>query len=209
MPRPRNGVWSWLAASGDYQAKLTADRMTDENFPISLKKGVPFNHHVDMKPAAIAPQPATLVINGGDPEATVSVDNAAIGELDEKGNGKFPGVAPGTHTIQLSKPGYGSNSYYGQVLIAGRQFELLGNKKLTALSGYARIVSVKPDDAIVTYTHGGETHRVTELNKITLPPGTYEFAADAPKFLRKTQEVKIEANHVKELAFDLQPVVKR
>ena len=37
-----------------------------------------------------------------------------------------------------------------------------GDKRLKPAVGYARIVSLKPTDAAVTYSHGGETHRVTD-----------------------------------------------
>ena len=207
MTHGRNGSWTWKAEPRSYQGKLTADGMEDLSFSISLKKGRAFNQHFDMRPKVtfVGPTAAILVMRGGEPGATVSVGGVAIGRLDDKGNGRFPYKA-GVYTVELSKDGYGSNSFYKVDFVSGKEVEPRGDKRLKPAVGYARIVSLKPTDAAVTYSHGGETHRVTDLSKITLSPGTYEFAADAPKYLRKSFEVKIEANQLKDLTFDLQPI---
>jgi hypothetical protein len=205
IPHPHNGVYSWMATARTYQAKLTADGMDDLTFSIPLKKGQNFSHHYDMKPKAAAPKPATLIITGGEPGANVSIlDGPAIGELDSKGNGKFT-YSPGTYTIELAKPGYNSNNFV-VTLVSGKDVEPRGEKKLKPATGFVRIVSIKPAEAVVTYSIGGQSHKVTDPNRTVLPPGAYEFTADAPKYLSRSFEVKVQANQVQDISFDLKPV---
>jgi serine/threonine protein kinase len=205
--RPQKpGVWVWTAASGLYQCRLTAEGMNDETFTITLKKGIPFNRRVDMTPKG--PPVAPLTITGGTPGSTVSLDDSAIGQLDDKGGFAYSGVASGTHTIQLSKPGYSSRTFYGQVFVPGKAFDLPGDKQLSVEAGYAR-VTVTPAHATVAYKRSDETdkHPVSDLSKaLTLQPGDYEFAAAALNHSASIIQVRIQANQTASVAFDLQPI---
>jgi hypothetical protein len=149
-----------------------------------------------------------LTILGGTPGATVSVDDSTLGELDDKGNFVYSGIAPGIHKAQLSKPGYGSRAYYGQVFVAGKSFDLPGDKQLSAEAGYARI-AVTPAHASVSYKRSGEAekHPVSDLSRaLTLQPGDYEFAADAPNHSASVVQVTIQPNQTVSVALDLQPI---
>ena len=180
--------------------------MNNESFVIALKKGMPFSRRFVM--TAKAPPMVPLTISGGTPGATVSIDNAPLGTLDDQGNFAYSGVAPGTHEIQLSKPGYSSRTFYGQPFVAGKAFDLSGDKQLSLEAGYVRI-SVAPTLAVVSYKRTGEANRhlVLDLTKtLTLPPGMYEFAAEEPNYLSKIAEVKIQANQTASVPLVLQPV---
>jgi serine/threonine-protein kinase len=209
MPHPRKpGVWTWMATSGVYRGKLTADGMNDENFSIPLKKGFPFNRRYEMKPSVPAGPPlATLVISGGEPNAAVSADGSAIGELNDQGSLTYNGIQPGLHEIQVSKSGYQSFSST-QTFYAGKTLTLPDVRRLDAEAGYAR-VSVSPGNARVYYVRSGsnEQHAVSDLTKaISLPPGTYEFTADADKYLQSRIPVSIEPKVTKAISLVLEPV---
>jgi serine/threonine-protein kinase len=204
------GVWTWMAAPGAYEAKLTAKGMVDERFTITLKKGVSFDRHVEMKPLKpIGPAPATLTVSGGNPGATVSIDDSPVGQLDDNGAISFAGVVPGSHRIQLSLRGYGSRTFYGVAFTSGKTSDLLGDKRLTPETGFARIIVTPANvSASVSYKRAGESekHPVADLNKaLTLPPDTYQFIAEAPKYQQAMKEVKIKANQTSSVGFDLVP----
>ena len=206
MHPKKPGVWFWTAVSGRYQCKITADGMNDEVFNIALKKGVPFSRRIEMTPKS--PPLVPLTILGGTPGATVRVDDSAIGELDDKGNFFYSELAAGTHKIQLSKPGYGSRAYYGQVFVAGRSFDLPGDKQLSVEAGFAK-VAVTPTNAVVSYKRSGEAerHPVSDFSTVLiLQPGTYEFAADAPNHSASTIPITIQPNQTTSVSLNLQPI---
>jgi serine/threonine-protein kinase len=213
MASKKAGVFSWTASAGSYKAKLTAAGMTDQDFNIVVKKGKPYSQKIEMIPAAVkGPPPSSLLIAGATAGATVSIDDSAIGELDEKGNGSFPGISPGTHKIQLSKTSYSPATFYGIPFSSNKPTELHGNLYLNPITGYARLVSIKPADATVFYKRSGapdkERRQVLDFSKvIPLQPGKYEFSVDAPKYVGAVREVTIPADQTAALSFELQPVV--
>ncbi len=171
---------------------------------IAVKKGTP-NLRVDM--AAKAPLPAQFTISSGTPGANVIVDDVKIGELDEKGNFTYAGMTAGTHKIELSKSGHGSRTFYGQAFLPGKPFDLPGDKQLTAVAGYA-LITVSPLGASVSYARYGESakHPVSGLDRaLALPPGDYEFTAEAPQFVSKLVAVKIQADQTATISLDLKP----
>ncbi len=187
-------------------ANLSSDgRSTHPKRPIAVQKDVPGNRHVDA--SAKAPLPTRFTISSGTPGANIIVDDVNIGELDEKGNFAYAGIAAGTHKIELSKPGHGSRTFYGQTFLPGKPFDLPGDKRLTAVAGYARI-TVSPLSAAVSYKRSGESakHPVSDLYRaLALPPGAYEFTAEAPQFASKLVDIKIQADQTAAISFDLKP----
>ncbi len=99
MTHGRNGSWTWKAEPRNYQGKLTADGMEDLSFQILLQERAQFQPPFPLRPKVtfVGPTAAILVMRGGESGATVSVNGAAIGPLDNKGNGSF-------HTRQASIP---------------------------------------------------------------------------------------------------------
>ncbi len=172
--------------------------------PVAIRKGAP-NRRFDIP--AKAPLPAQLTISSGTPGANVLVDDVTIGELDEKGNFAYAGITAGTHKIELRKPGHGSRTFYGQTFLPGKPFDLPGDKQLTAVAGYARI-TVSPLSASVSYQRSGESakHAVSDLDRaLALPPGAYEFTAEAPHFAAKLVDVKIQADQTATISLELKP----
>jgi hypothetical protein len=187
-------------------ASLSLDgHSTHPTRPIAVKKGTPSSRPLDM--SAKAPLPVRFTISSGTPGANVIVDDVNIGELDEKGNFASPGITAGTHKVELSKPGYGSRTFYGQAFLSGKPFDLPGAKQLVAVAGYARI-TVSPLSASISYRRSGESakHPVSDLDRaLALPPGAYEFIAEAPQFASKLVDVKIQGDQTATIAFELKP----
>jgi serine/threonine protein kinase len=201
--RPKKpGFWSWTAASGTYKAKLTASGMTDEDFVLKVHKGEPINRKFQM--TALAPSMATLVISGGTPGATVSVDGAAMGDLDDHGSLSQPGIQPGSHNVLLSKAGFGSRTFYGQNFVAGKTLVLPGDKTLSPQMG-AVTFSVNPPAATIRYRRVGEQEwRAADTSTaLRLSPSSYEFSVSAPKYKDMTVTEIVEADKVKPLSFVL------
>jgi len=207
--RSRKGTFSWIAESGTYKAKLTADGMEDQTFSITIKRGVPFSRRIEMHPSApIGPPPARLIIAGGEPDATVSIDGIVIGQLDPHGSFNYGGVAPGTREVAISKPGYQTFTSR-QKFSSGKPLTLPAVTRLSTEVGYARITVLTPPTAKVFYTRSGssERHPVTNLsNALTLAPGSYDFLADADKYVPSTTSVTIEPRVTKSFQIVLQPV---
>ncbi len=204
------GFWSWLASAGNYKAKLTAPGMADMAFNISVKKDTGFTRHFDMTPSApVGPSPATLIVNGGEPNASISIDGTSIGTLDDKGNGRFATVSPGTRAVQISKEGYAPLTVSGIQFAANKPTTLPGNKRLSLAVAYVRISSLSPPQASVSYHRVGESeiHKVVDTSQVVkVTPGTYEFTADDPKYVRQTRQVRVLAEQTGDVTFALAPL---
>ncbi len=204
----RKGTFFWVAESGIYKAKVTADGMNDETFSITIRRGVPYSRHVEMHPRGpIGPPPARLIIAGGEPDATVSVDGTAIGQLDAQGAFNYGGVAPGTRQIEISKPGYHTLTSR-QVFISGKSLTLPNVTRLAIEAAYARF-NVTPPNARVSYARSGsnEKHVAVDPSKVlALTPGSYDFFADADQYLPSTTSVTMEPKATRIVSIVLQPL---
>ena len=206
----RAGYWSWALIPGGYKAKLTAPGMMDEEFPIKVRKGATFVTRVDMRPIKTEVPMATLVIVGGTPGADVKVDGESIGTLNSQGNLSYTGVTPQSHEIQISLDGYHPFSSR-QNFIAGKPLTVPNVPKLLPETGYVRIVSIQPANATLYYKRSGDSdsnrHQVSDFSKvITLQPGSYEFTADATRYLQGTITVKVKADQTADVTLHLPPV---
>jgi hypothetical protein len=81
---------------------------------------------------------------------------------------------------------------------------------LAAEAGYVRI-AVSPLSASVSYRRSGESakHPISDLYRaLPLPPGAYEFTAEAPQFASKLVDVQIQADQTATVSFDLKPFAR-
>jgi serine/threonine-protein kinase len=198
------GSWVLTKTPGKYKAKLTAEGMDDDNFPIIVQKGQPqLSLTREMKKSG--PVLSTLVVEDGTPGATVFIDDAPINQpVDDQGNLTYPGVTLGTHSITLSKPGYGPQTVSGKTFSANSKV-VVGHIKLSPQVGHVKF-SIKPTSATVRYKRRGEESQIADISKILdLSPGTYQFTAEAEKLEPQTQELEIKPAVTTPFSVTLQP----
>ncbi len=197
------GTWVLTKTPGKYKAKLTAEGMVDDNFPLVVPKGQPVSLNRELKKNG--PVLATLVVEDGTPGATVFIDDVPIDQpVDDQGNLTYPSVALGTHSITLSKPGYGPQTVSGKAFFAnGKVF--VSHVKLSPQVGHVRFL-VKPANATVRYRRHGEEFQIADISKILdLPTGAYQFTAEAEKLEPQTQELEIKPAVTTPFIVTLQP----
>ncbi len=198
------GTWVLTKKPGKYKAKLTAEGMVDDNFQIVVQKDQqPLTFDRELKKNG--PVLSTLVIVDGTPGASVLIDNSPIDQtLDEQGDLTYPSVELGTHSIQLTKQNYASRTFSGQVFSAGGKVSL-SHVKLSPQVGYVRF-SVSPPTATVRYKHANEEPQLVDLSKLlSLTPGSYQFTAEADKFVSQTLELNIKPDVTTPFTVTLQP----
>jgi len=178
--------------------------MVDDNFPIVVQKGQQ-QVSVDRELKKSGPVLSTLVVEDGTPGATVFIDDSPIDQpVDDQGNLTYPSVPLGTHSITLSKPGYGPQTVSVKTFSAnGKVF--VRHIKLSPQVGHVKF-SIKPANAIVHYRRRGEESQIADISKILdLPPGTYQFTAEAEKLDPHTEELEIKPAVTTPFSVTLQP----
>jgi serine/threonine-protein kinase len=198
------GHWELTKTPGKYKAKLTAEGMDDDTFPIIVQKGqAQLGLTREMKKSG--PVLSTLVVEDCTPGATVYIDDSAIDQpVDDQGNLTYPGVSPGTHSITLTKPGYGPQTVSGKIFSANGKVPV-SHIKLSPQVGHVKF-SIKPGNATVRYKRRGEESQMADTSKILdLAPGTYQFTAEAEKLEPQTQELDIKPAVTTPFSVTLQP----
>jgi hypothetical protein len=194
------GVWHLKEPVGDHQFKVVAPGMHDQDFILRVTKGSNQSRKVVMEGAPLL---STLVIKGGTPGARVFLDHGQlIGVLDAAGALTYDKVTPGDHEITMAAEGYGPLTYR-QSFAGGKTVPLGGELKLSKATGSVTI-TVSPASAKVEFSQAGKNdwHAAT-LPNVSLPPGSYDFAATAPNFKRSQKAIIVDAGRVGNLNFVL------
>lgn len=165
-PETRPTLFIWLVAKENVsQSQLSSGLL------LRSSKAAP-----DQKPA---PSLSTVAIQGGTPGASILIDAAKIGQLDEAGNAVIQGIEPGSHVFALAKDGYETREMTA-VLEGGKTFSP-ANADLTLKQLGSVTFSTTPGSAQLQYHLVGEKelHAAPASGSIALKPGRYEWFAGA------------------------------
>jgi hypothetical protein len=181
--KSQRGGWLVKRLQGAYTFELSADGYESQKWTMTLlSRQVLPNKNVNLKPKAQAKAGvmASLAIVGGTPDAQVEVDGTRVGKLDANGGLEVPNaLTEGQHKIVLTKQGYESHEI-GFVAklpeFRTTDAKLAAWPKLTFQTTIANVT--------VKYQRAGDSqvHQATASDKLVVPPGQYDFTAEAPGF---------------------------
>jgi tetratricopeptide (TPR) repeat protein len=179
----QGGGWLVKRQPGAYTFELSADGFESQKWTMTLlSRQVLPNKSVSLKPKAQQKTgvTASLVIVGGTPDAQVDVDGNHAGKLDANGNLEVPSaLTEGQHRIGLTRQGYEPR----EIPVVAKMPEVrLTDAKLAAWAKVAFQTTVP--NATVRYQRSGDAQarQVTASEKLVLPPGQYDFTAEAPGY---------------------------
>ncbi len=196
--------WLVKRQPGAYTFELSADGYESQKWTTTLlSRQVLPNKNVILKPKALAKAGvmASLVITGGTPDAQVDVDGTRAGKLDANGNLEVPNaLTEGQHKITLSKQYYDSHEFG---IVAKLPEFRLPDAKLAAwpkLTFQTTIANVT-----VKYQRAGDSqgHQVPASEKLSLPPGQYDFTAEAPGYQKFETKVNLASGYEGSIALKL------
>jgi hypothetical protein len=202
------GRHGWLVSKspGDYTFELSANGYEPQTWKMTLQRGqvlppknVPLNQRVDQPSAAL------LVITGGTPEASVSVDGAPFGRLDVSGNLQTSKeLSEGSHTLILSKSNYESRTF--SITVKAPEFRLPDAK----LSPWPRLIfQTSVANVKIDYKRVDDAQwiEVTVSDKPIVRPGQYEVKAHTDGFQDfNDSSVTVSAGEDKILALTFQKI---
>jgi tetratricopeptide (TPR) repeat protein len=190
--KPQGGGWLVKRPPGAYAFELSADGYESQKWTMTLlSRQVLPNKNVNLKPKA---QPrggtmASLVIVGGTPDAQVDVDGTRAGKLDANGNLEVPNaLTEGQHRIVLTKPNYESR----EISFAAKLPECrITDAKLAAWPKVTFQTTIA--NVTVKYQRNGDSQvrQATASDKLVVPPGQYEFTAEAPGYQKYETKVNV------------------
>jgi hypothetical protein len=202
--KSQGGGWLVKRLPGAYTFELSADGYESQKWTMTLlSRQVLPNKNMNLKPKAQAKAGvmASLVIVGGTPDAQVDVDGTRVGKLDANGSLELPNaLTEGQHKIGLTKQGYESHEI--PVVAKLPEFRLADAKlaawpKLTFQTTVANVT--------VKYQRSGDSQvrQATASDKLTLPPGQYDFTAEAPGYQKFETKVNLPLGYEGSIALKL------
>jgi hypothetical protein len=202
--KSQRGGWLVKRLQGAYTFELSADGYESQKWTMTLlSRQVLPNKNVNLKPKAQAKAGAmaSLVIAGGTPDAQVEVDGTRVGKLDVNGNLEVPNaLTEGQHKITLSKQYYDSHEF--GVVAKLPEFRLT-DAKLAAWAKVAFQTTIA--NVTVKYQRAGDSqvHQVPASEKVSLPPGQYDFTAEAPGYQKFETKVNLASGYEGSIALKL------
>ena len=203
MARQNHG-WTVSKAPGPHKFTLSAEGFEPQSWTMAIQRRGVVNKNVNLRATAASTQPltASLSIVGGTPGADVALDGKKVGELDSAGNLSLPGaVALGKHKVGLTKPGYEAREF--EITISpGAPGKPLADaqisKPLLSSSMATLAFDVTTKGATVKFRRVGDAQfrEAPPSDKIQLPPGQYEIAAEAAGYQRFTTTVSLGKDEV-------------
>jgi serine/threonine-protein kinase len=140
-------------------------------------------------PSPVA-MPAALTLEGLPAGLQVSLDGTLVGTVAADGSFSLDGVAPGSHQVGLSMPGY-------EPLALDRQFDagstIAFSKADVSLTRLPGSVDLTADaGTAITVTQGGRTiQQMSGGGTISLPDGSYDVIARGPAGIPVTRRITV------------------
>lgn len=189
IPHRKNG-WTVSRSPGQYTFQFAAPGYKPEEVVVTMQRGqVTKLHPVELKPVAVTPVTASLLITNATPGAEVELDGRRMGEVDHNGRFALPNaLTAGKHKVILSKAGFDGRTFDLDVRPPSEatisEAELIPTTTTVAFETDPRNATVKyrrTSDESFKECRGGE--------KVGVPPGAYEIVATAPWYKEvRTQE---------------------
>jgi serine/threonine protein kinase len=157
---------------------------------VELKKGEKQTARFDL---LALPKFASLVIEGGTPEADVLIDGMPAGKLGADGSYLKGGVSPANHTIVLRKQNF-EPKQFSRTFTAGQTERIAGaDAQLTSSFGTIEF-KVSPPSATVMYQRTDEAQPRTGENgkSVSVRPGRYAIQASAAGYLPRQDLIDVE-----------------
>jgi len=198
----------WLVSRppGAYTFVLSAEGYESQTWKMTmLSRQVSPNKNVNLKARAKALVMASLVIVSGTPEAEVNVDGTLIGKLDANGNLELlNALAEGQHSIVIAKANFESREF--SISAKPPEFRL-GDSKLSAWPSVT--FQTTTPNVTVKYQRSGDSqvHQATASEKLVLPPGQYDFTAEAPGYQKYTTKLNLAPGYEGSIPLKLDPVL--
>lgn len=200
----QGGGWLVKRQPGAYTFELSADGYESQKWTMTLlSRQVLPNKNVNLKPKSQAKvgTMASLVIVGGTPDAQVDVDGNHAGKLDANGNLEVPNaLTEGQHKIGLTKQGYESR----EIPVTAKLPELrFSDAKLAAWPKLTFQTSIP--NVTVKYQRSGDAQvrQATGSDKLVVPPGQYDFTAEAPGYQKFETKVNLPLGYEGSIALKL------
>ncbi len=202
--RSQGGGWLVKRQPGAYTFELSADGYESQKWTMTLlSRQVLPNKNVNLKAKAQARvgAMAALVIAGGTPDAQVDVDGTRAGKLDANGNLDAPNaLTEGQHKIGLTKQGYETR----EIPVTAKLPELrLSDAKLAAWPKLTFQTAIP--NVTVKYQRSGDAQvrQATGADKLVVPPGQYDFTAEAPGYQKFETKVNLPLGYEGSIALKL------
>jgi Tfp pilus assembly protein PilF len=205
--KPQGGGWLVKRQPGSYTFELSADGYESQKWTMSLlSRQVLPNKNISLKLKAQAKVGmASLVIVGGTPDAQVDVDGTRVGKLDPNGSLELPNaLTEGQHKIGLARQGYESHEI--TVVAKLPEFRMTDAK----LAPWAKVAfQTTIPNVTVKYQRTGDSQvrQATVSDKLVVPPGQYDFTAEAAGFQKyDTGKVNLPSGFDGSIPLKLNPV---
>jgi PEGA domain len=207
-PNLRNGKITLSLEPKAYKVRVAAPGFEEApEQAVEIRKGEPKAVKFELKPAVTT---ASLQIEGGTPDAEVSLDGARLGTLSSAGSLSQEKIGPGVHSIVLHKPDFEDLSLNRNftakqiVRLAGEEVRLRPFGKLD--------FRVSPASARVTYRLQDEaTARQARNNQpAAVKAGSYEVLAQAEGLQQQSRQYQVAPGQTVtvELALSAPPVAR-
>jgi tetratricopeptide (TPR) repeat protein len=200
----QGGGWLVKRQPGSYTFELSADGFDSQKWTMTLlSRQVLPNKNVNLKPKAQAKAGvmAALVIVGGTPDAQVDIDGTRAGKLDANGNLEVPNaLTEGQHKIGLTRQGYESR----EISFVAKLPEFrTTDAKLAAWPKLAFQTTIP--NVTVKYQRAGDSQvrQATGSDKLVVPPGQYDFTAEAPGYQKFETKVNLPLGYDGSIALKL------
>ena len=197
-PKP---AWSQAQPPVQAPAQAQPEQITagQEAPPVSVTPKYSRNNKKKGKVQALAPTviPGQMTINSTPEGAEVRID----GRTDPNWITPFnlPGLAPGQHSVTVSRAGYAPESRTIEVASGSKSFLVIQLAQLTA----AAAITSQPAGAQI-FLDGKDTGRVTPAQIPVEKPGSHTFLIRKQGFLEETSTATLQAGQV----FHLAPVLR-
>jgi tetratricopeptide (TPR) repeat protein len=200
----QGGGWLVKRQPGSYTFELSADGFDSQKWTMTLlSRQVLPNKNVNLKPKAQAKAGvmAAIVIVGGTPDAQVDIDGTRAGKLDANGNLEVPNaLTEGQHKIGLTRQGYESR----EISFVAKLPEFrTTDAKLAAWPKLAFQTTIP--NVTVKYQRAGDSQvrQATGSDKLVVPPGQYDFTAEAPGYQKFETKVNLPLGYDGSIALKL------
>ena len=177
-----NGKASFRLAPKDYLVTISANGYEPESRKVAIVKGKIADPFATTLKKTITT--ATLVVNGGTPDAEVYLDNNRIPtRLSSTGEFNIQ-IPPGKHSIQVRKADYEPGTIVERDFLVGNTVLLVGREVVNLTPFGTLILNITPPNSDVTYTIAGESAvRAKAGDKPRVRQGTYSITASANGYL--------------------------
>jgi serine/threonine-protein kinase len=206
--RQRQG-WQFMRPPGSHAFTLTAAGYLAQSWTTTLQQGQAFSKRVELAREVALPTTSLLVVANGTPGAEVDLDGKKVGELDGSGNGQFPNISAGQHSLILQKADYCGSRAIDFSAKPPSEFRFT-DAKLTPCGTLVFQATAK--NVTVKYRRAGDSQwndvNLTPSMRLPLAPGQYEIAADAAGFQPFKTEEKIDPGQITVLPLKLVPLAK-